>query len=34
MLIYTKGLPSHAFEYIKYNGGLSTEAKYPYKAID
>jgi len=24
------GLPSHAFEYIKYAGGLSTEFSYPY----
>jgi len=26
------GLPSHAFEYIKYNGGLETEDEYAYKA--
>lgn len=26
------GLPSHAFEYIKYNGGIETETEYPYKA--
>jgi cathepsin H len=28
------GLPSHAFEYIKYAGGLTTEAQYPYMAVD
>jgi len=28
------GLPSHAFEYISYAGGISTEAAYPYYAVD
>ncbi|KAG7345053.1 peptidase C1A, papain family protein [Nitzschia inconspicua] len=26
------GLPSHAFEYLKYNGGMATEGDYPYTA--
>lgn len=28
------GLPSHAFEYIKYNGGISSELQYPYMGVD
>lgn len=28
------GLPSHAFEYIYYTGGIETEDAYPYKAVD
>ncbi|GAA6217712.1 pro-cathepsin H-like [Lates japonicus] len=28
------GLPSQAFEYIKYNKGLMTEEDYPYKGFD
>ena len=28
------GLPSHAFEYIMYAGGISTETAYPYYAQD
>lgn len=28
------GLPSHAFQYIIENGGLSTDKAYPYEAAD
>lgn len=28
------GLPSHAFEYIKYAGGIESEVTYPYYAKD
>lgn len=28
------GLPSQAFEYIKYAGGIETDVTYPYTARD
>lgn len=28
------GLPSHSYEYIQYNGGLSAEKDYPYMGVD
>lgn len=30
-MVCFSGLPSQAFEYIKYNKGLMTEEDYPYK---
>jgi cathepsin H len=28
------GLPSHAYEYLKYSGGMATEKNYPYTASE
>lgn len=28
------GLPSHAFEYVHYTGGIATEEAYSYKGVD
>lgn len=28
------GLPSHAFEYIKYSKGINSEYDYPYEGVD
>lgn len=28
------GLPSHAFEYIYYQGGIESDITYPYTATD
>lgn len=28
------GLPSHAFEYIRYNGGIDSADAYPYEGKD
>lgn len=28
------GLPSQAFEYIRYSGGINSEETYPYEGVD
>ncbi|KAI5237268.1 Pro-Cathepsin H [Manis pentadactyla] len=34
LLSHQRGLPSQAFEYIKYNKGIMSEDTYPYKGQD